>query len=201
MLFKRMPPRKRYTYSIFEFNKSVIFYGFFENNIPISFGDAMKLLNMNKSFRSLVAEAFKRVPFKHYMFGFTKINSEADKRNPFKIFFKNSPEFKNITADPEPFLQYFQDSKKKWTKFLNIGRDTLLLVPCPPKAQPNYEYYKSIGDYVENHSSKDFEEVLKNIGYIASRLKAPMYINTHGFGVHWLHIRIDTKPKYCTWFP
>jgi len=36
---------------------------------------------------------------------------------------------------------------------------------------------------------------------LEKNVDTPRWLNTHGLGVHYLHVRIDEKPKYYSDYP
>jgi len=186
--------------------KDIINYYFTLNNTPITFEHAMELLYKDNNFRNVLVNTFKNIPYEYYMFGMTKIKDASDYKKPFKLYIKPEPAFKNIEANPDAFKEKFIVQEHNWSLFLNISGDALLLVPNPPSKPKNkkeYSKYINIGSFVKNSSDAVINTMFKYIGehgldYI--KLKKPVYINTHGFGVPWLHIRFDSKPKYCYWY-
>lgn len=101
------------------------------------------------------------------------------------------------TANKKAFEEYFNTSKRI-VHFYNKDKSALLIVPkhlnnYPEKAyinisnflkySPKYQLYQLF-----NEISKDLCIELKNNKCI--------WLNTHGLGVYWLHIRLDTYPKY-----
>lgn len=80
--------------------------------------------------------------------------------------------------------------------FLNLGKDARLVIPTK---KSNKEIYNHFGKFLKFDQNQQVEAVFKKTGStVVNELeKHPnIWLNTAGLGVIWLHIRMDTKPKY-----
>ena len=111
------------------------------------------------------------------------------------------------------FQEHFDLCDKDVVTFSNLGGDAHLVVPCPP-AKPYSDFdrnnYRNIYGHLaafmklnpnmdQTHNfwiqvAKTFEE------QIQKRSKdSPMWLSTCGTGVYWLHVRLDSRPKYYSY--
>jgi hypothetical protein len=102
----------------------------------------------------------------------------------------------NIKQDYSSFIKHITKSINKYvTSFNNLSGDTILIIPIPKKNKD----FTTIKDFCDNASithqkafwkkvANEIENILKNNDKI--------YISTHGFGVYYFHLRLDTYPKY-----
>jgi hypothetical protein len=70
-----------------------------------------------------------------------------------------------------------------------------LIIPIPRKNK----VFTTLKDFIDNASETQQIEFWKHVAFcIQEMLKIvdKVYVNTHGLGVYYLHVRIDTKPKY-----
>jgi hypothetical protein len=114
-----------------------------------------------------------------------------------------SDRLEKITQYYDPFEEYFVKPKNKYvTSFLNLSKKSLLIVPVPPRDSRNANKtfnYTTIKDFIDNAPQKQQIAFWK---HVAKRVKEllkivdTVYINTHGLGVYYLHVRLDIKPKY-----
>jgi len=108
-------------------------------------------------------------------------------------------------ADHKPFEQYLINTKNRVVSFYNLKKDSLLIVPNIPSK--NYHSNSSIAPFIRNNEMVDvFLDLLSRVGCEMLKImhKKPdqtIWLNTHGKGVSWLHIRIDTTPKYISYTP
>jgi hypothetical protein len=94
-----------------------------------------------------------------------------------------------------PFKEHFDGYSDAVICFDNIGNNARLVVPCPMKRTTKYS---NLSEFIRNAPveqkrrlwRKTSEEIQKNLNH------KPIWVNTSGLGVSWLHLRIDTRPKY-----
>jgi hypothetical protein len=84
--------------------------------------------------------------------------------------------------------------------FENLGRDAQLIVPYPILTQNVYAHFASFIRGAPENQKHDLFMVLANS--LKSRIhQKPTWVSTSGLGVYWLHIRLDTSPKYYSYQP
>ena len=86
--------------------------------------------------------------------------------------------------------------------FNNIGGDATLVTPLPIRTTNGFLDFKCLSSFVENADHKTQTQLWK---VVAIRLSdqltdgRPRWLSTNGMGVHYLHIRIDSRPKYYSY--
>lgn len=89
------------------------------------------------------------------------------------------------------------DKKCDVISFKNLSGDSTLIVPCPD-ANKNYAHLslfnKNATDSKKLELWKKVAEEINNI--IENNKDQEIYLNTHGYRVPYLHVRIDPTPKY-----
>ena len=113
-------------------------------------------------------------------------------------------------------------------KFFNLGRDAFLISPCPNEgADSERRQAKSMNLFSSRNSAMikspnliisfaHFASFVRDKGASAQAdrfLRAtgeavlervgsqPLWVSTSGAGVYWLHLRLDSYPKYYTYAP
>ncbi|MCF6320084.1 MAG: hypothetical protein L3J83_12560 [Proteobacteria bacterium] len=79
---------------------------------------------------------------------------------------------------------------------MNLGKDTRLVIPTK---KTDKEIYNHMGRFIRLADEKQIVEVFKRVGQSTAKEieeQKLIWLNTAGLGVIWLHIRMDTKPKY-----
>jgi hypothetical protein len=131
----------------------------------------------------------------------------------FEITLVPYPEFSNLQPNYSPFKEKFDFScdssgvRKSVVTFLNLAGDSLLIVPCPV--------------FDEGGKPRDFGHLMKFVQLAEPRLMLELWrrvaeevvqwltahpgqrlwVSTSGLGVSWLHLRLDTRPKYYHYLP
>ena len=100
-------------------------------------------------------------------------------------------------ADPQSFSSFLQCAEGSVT-FANLGGDAQLIAPCP---QGPLERYGHIAAFVRGASAAEKAALWGLVGttltqVLSRRGTSPTWLNTEGSGVPWLHVRLDSVPKY-----
>jgi len=112
----------------------------------------------------------------------------------------NSPQLSKVSADPNPFQERFnsEPSDKAVIVFGNLGRDAELIVPRPVAAQNIYTHFASFIRNAPENQKHDLFTTMANL--LSNRINnKPTWVSMSGLGVYWLHIRLDTIPKYYSY--
>lgn len=84
--------------------------------------------------------------------------------------------------------------------FPNLGNDAVLIVPSPLKEQANYSGLAEFFVHAPAHQQYALFRILaREIRLKLSDQK--IWVSVAGGGVSWLHVRIDTSPKYYRYQP
>ena len=99
-----------------------------------------------------------------------------------------------MPPDPEPFSEYFRPDCEI-VSFESLGKDAWLVAPCPGGQGSNFSHLAS---FVATASEARQSALWSAVGTaLEKRISArPMWLSTAGGGVAWLHVRLDTRPKY-----
>lgn len=99
-----------------------------------------------------------------------------------------------VQPDSQTFSSYFKPASKA-VSFPNLGGDAQLIAPCPVS---DAKVYTHIGKFVRMAPESQLLEFWKTTAREMTSCigKEPKWLSTSGLGVFWLHVRIDSKPKY-----
>lgn len=173
-------------------NFSVMY--FYNNNIYITWSDVLNYWKTkNKHFNSLIRSGLLSIPYK-FMLKFIPLTYYSlDK--PFIIIAIYSDELP-INQNYTQYEKYFKFNDIKYTvDFWNLDNKTYLLCPYPKC----YKNFATIRDFLLNSSNTQLLEFWKKtslLAYYFLSLDKPIYINTHGKGVSYLHLRFDKIYKH-----
>ena len=104
-----------------------------------------------------------------------------------------------LTVNKKPFETYFNSANEEQVvAFDNLGGDARLVVPCPGKCNREYPH---IAVFIRTAPVEQVTAFWKKVGSeVISALSASnMWISTAGTGVAWLHVRLDSYPKYYSY--
>lgn len=96
--------------------------------------------------------------------------------------------------DPTAFAEHFTQSQSV-VAFPNLGRDAVLVVPCP---LADHSAYGHLAAFVRHAPGAQRDALWLAVGdAMAKRVgDRPVWLSTAGAGVSWLHVRLDDRSKY-----
>ena len=106
----------------------------------------------------------------------------------------NSSQLTGVSPDSTTFDSYFSPDSDTVT-FSNLGGDAQLVVPCPVAERSIYTH---IGSFVRSAPGHQINEFWRHVSkeMLDHVHQEPRWLSTSGLGVYWLHVRIDSVPKY-----
>jgi hypothetical protein len=145
------------------------------------------------AFREFWIESLWEVEFEAYCWECPPV-TDRNRSRPFECVFVSSSTLAEMPPEPEAFADYFGPLCQTAT-FENLGGDALLVVPCP--TEPDSEY-GHLAQFTRIAPPSRQSALWQAVGEaMASRVgDAPVWLSTAGHGVAWLHIRLDSRPKY-----
>lgn len=107
----------------------------------------------------------------------------------------------NPMGERKHFLSYFKDSTTRTIAFSNVGKDATLVVPVPGLETKKDDGYAHLGAFLKKGSVEQIVDFWKCAAQTIQKVcqengKKKVWVNTSGFGIPWLHLRIDSSPKY-----
>jgi hypothetical protein len=163
------------------------------NGTALTFADVIALWRNDAAFRVFWSQCLREVAFAAYCWECPPLTPRTVRR-PFECVLVDSPELVDADADPMPFAAHFR-LRKPVVVFDNLGRDAVLIAPCPTSA---YAEYAHLARFLATAEHAQIDALWKTLGETAAthRGEYSLWISTAGPGVAWLHIRLDRQPKY-----
>ena len=112
-----------------------------------------------------------------------------------------APVLARFGPERAPFEEYFRRAvSEDVIVFPNLGGDAILVVPCPQGPDAHYPHLAAFLRHADRRQVRALwrvtaEEILRRLG------TRPTWLSTAGGGVAWLHIRLDSRPKYYSHAP
>lgn len=158
----------------------------------VSFRQFIDLLQGDNTFRSFFIELLSEVSFRAYHWETPPVTANTEDQ-VFEFVVTRSP---GIDLPPSigPFAQYFTGDNPV-AVFDNLGGDAKLVAPAPTDPQKNYSH---ISAFTEQAPLEQQHAFWQRVGQAteAELSDQPLWLNTAGGGVSWLHVRLDSAPKY-----
>ena len=167
-------------------------YHLYQGGEQIHFKQFLSFLAKDKIFRSFFIELLQKVPFGAYHWE-TPPLSVSTAEQPFEFVVTHTPGI-DLPANVGPFAQYFKKDELV-AVFDNLGGDATLIAPAPADQQLNYSH---IGTFTKEAPEVQQHVFWQTVGQVTAEQVSdqPLWLNTAGGGVSWLHVRLDSSPKY-----
>ena len=159
-----------------------------------SFTDA---LTHDGSFRERLTRALASSPFDAFFWECNAVSASAASR-PFEMVLMDAPALGRMTPSSAAFAEYLgREAPESIRSFDNLGGDARRVVPTPLVGD---EAYPHLAAFVRNAPTEQVDALWLATGravseWLASKA-APMWLSTSGLGVAWVHVRLDSRPKY-----
>ena len=171
-----------------------------KDDAALSYRSVISLWQQDENFRDFYIGFLSSIEYIAYRWETPPLSLETIYQ-PFEFVLIESPEL-NIPLDADAFSDYFNDalSQKDITVFPNLAKDAWLVVPCPKVSVDVYSHlavFSKQAPVYQNHA------LWQRVGQVveAHLDTTPRWLNTAGGGVAWLHVRLDSRPKYYCYGP
>lgn len=171
-----------------------------QKHSQLSFRKLFKLLEDEIDFRqwysqTLVDFALEAFFWEHPPFSTETFDLDAE------FVLLSAPSLASIDPDPGPFASQFANQPDDDVLvFQNLGGDALLIVPRPVG---RLEAYPHLAAFLRHAPEAQVQALWQATARVVrENLSAtPRWLSTAGLGVSWLHLRLDTWPKYYRFAP
>lgn len=171
------------------------------NGMQIAYADAVAAWQGDTAFRSLFIAQLAATPFPAFFWETPPVTS-ASLSQPFEFVLVDSPGLAGRRAERRAFATQFENAEGRDSimAFQNLGGDAVLVVPCPIAEDSCYAH---IADFSRRAPETQQHLLWQRIGEtVAQRVGSrPLWVSTSGLGVIWLHVRLDSRPKYYSYEP
>lgn len=164
----------------------------YRDDQPLSFSHYFALLRDDPDFANWYTEQLATSPFTAIFWEHPPLgNSNIDTHAEFVLV--DAPMLDTLPPNPEAFRSYF--SEEAVVSFRNIGGDATLVAPSPIDASTNYAH---LAAFLRSASAQQVRSLWHRVAVavVDTLADGPMWLSTSGLGVAWLHVRLDSSPKY-----
>lgn len=168
-------------------------YCLLEAEQPLTYIATIELWQNSSEFRTFFCDLLSESSFRAYRWETPPVNQDSVHRQPFEFVLLNC-EMLERSVDTRAFSDYFS-AQDSIVAFDNIGGDAELVVPCPVGREHHYGHLAAfIREAPETQVHQLWQTVARSM---RNRLSdTPVWLSTAGMGVAWLHVRLDSRPKY-----
>ncbi len=164
----------------------------YQDDRALPFSDYFALLQGDSDFADWYTELLKGSPFAAFFWEHPPLdNSNIETHAEFVLV--DAQMLAGLQPNPRAFGSYY--SNDPVISFRNIGGDALLVAPCPNDASTQYAH---LAAFLRTAPVGQVQVLWQEVALsVAETLgDRPMWLSTSGLGVAWLHIRLDSTPKY-----
>lgn len=167
---------------------------------PLLRGEFVALLCVDQGFRTAFTDALLAVPFAAFRWETPPVGRDTE-HEAFEFVVVDTPYFDHRTTDERPYADQFDADDGPVVVFDNLGGDARLVVPTPtPEAATTHGH---LAAFLRGAPEEQIDALWRRTGEEAADLADDrlVWVNTHGGGVAWLHVRLDNRPKYYSHDP
>ncbi len=173
---------------------------FFAGARILTVAEVLNLWRTQTSFVACFCHALAKAPFDAFFFEMPPA-SVATQGRAFECVIADAPALRSVLPDCGAFAPHFENQpRENVAVFVNLARDALLIAPssCEPKAA-----YGHLAAFLRGAKVTHVHALWRAVGdaMLECIQDGPRWLSTSGLGVPWLHVRIDTRPKYYTHDP
>lgn len=167
----------------------------------LTYFDVLDLWQSDSDFRDYYTYLLADSPFAAYRWetpALTTINAAQ----PFQFVLLNSPGFSSRQTDQATYNSYFttEDTDYGVVSFDNLSGDATLVVPSP---RTDISAYGHLAAFIRQAPEKQIDAFWRIVSNtVQSKISHnPLWLSTAGGGAAWLHVRLDSRPKYYGYSP
>lgn len=115
----------------------------------------------------------------------------------FECVLIDAPSLYTASPQPQAFAEHFGNcsQSRAAVSFSNLGNDAMLVSPCPSVPATACVH---LAQFLRHAGDAEKVAFWRQVGMtVRERLgEQPLWLSTCGSGVYWLHVRLDSTPKY-----
>jgi hypothetical protein len=168
-------------------------YKIYEQEQQLTMLDWLELLKKSTDFIIFFVKILQENPFEAF-FWECPAHEVTTVSQPFEFVLVESKQLPKMKTNSKAFQTYFEVGREV-VVFDSLRGDAKLVVPTPIVEMNNYTH---LANFVRTAPTKQVLTFWSTVGkaYYNSIQEGKRWLSTSGLGVPWLHVRIDSRPKY-----
>ncbi len=169
--------------------------------VPLSYGEVLRLWRDDESFRRFFTATVCDSGFEAFFWETPPVTLSTLGR-PFEFVVVEGGALARLRPDPQPFSNHFAARPcPEVLSFPNLVGDATLVFPAP--VSPDHSCYTHLGNFLRAAPAGQVDRFWQVVAEAMRRSMStsPLWLSTAGMGVSWLHLRLDSRPKYYRYRP
>ncbi len=164
----------------------------YQNEEPLTFSVFFRLLQDDHDFAGWYTELLKSSPFTSYFWEHPPLTTSNFACGA-EFVMIDAPVLESMRPNTEAFRSHF--AGEDIVTFRNLGGDAMLIVPSPADSSPGHAH---LATFLHEAPDSQVRALWRSVGQTIckSLTDKPIWLSTSGLGIAWLHIRLDSSPKY-----
>jgi hypothetical protein len=174
-------------------------YRLLRDAAALSCAEVLDLWRQDAVFRDYFIGLLADAPFAAYRWE-TPAATRSSGAHAFEFVLLDSPELE-MPVDRQAFAGLFAAAgEEPVIGFPSLGGDAFLIAPCP---RAPAQVYGHLAAFLREGPQAQRHALWRAVGAaVQERLaERPLWLSTAGGGVAWLHVRLDSRPKYYRFLP
>ncbi|MDB6155607.1 MAG: hypothetical protein JWL90_4060 [Chthoniobacteraceae bacterium] len=163
---------------------------------PLRVSDVLQLWGSDETFRSFFSECVIDSGFDAFFWETPPITLSSLEM-PFEFVVVEGSSLGRLRPDPQPFSEHFSTgSGPSVLSFPNLRGDATLIVPAPIASDQTC--YIDLSRFLRTAPPQQVDLFWQAVAAaVQQRVStSPIWLSSAGMGVAWLHLRLDSHPKY-----
>ncbi len=167
-------------------------YTYRRDKSDLTYSDVLHQWQHDAEFRSFHIQTMQSIPFLAYRWETPPVSTQTSNR-PFEFVAIDAP-YLERPVRRQDFAEHFHKDDRV-ADFPNLGGNAWLIVPV---SEESSSVYTHLGSFTRLADATQQHALWQRVGLCmeAQCNENPLWLSTAGDGVAWLHVRIDTRPKY-----
>ena len=167
---------------------------------PLTFGDVIAGWRDDTGFRDLFIAELAATPYPAFFWELPDL-SPAAISSPFECVVIGSEALTDMRADPNDFAEHLKPAAPVVVSFPNLDGDAVLVVPRQISGLACYGHLAAFVREAPREQQHALFQILADETEKLLNAGRRFWISTSGLGVPWVHVRLDTYPKYYQYRP
>ena len=170
------------------------------NERPLTFEQVIAGWRDDTGFRDLFIAELAASPYPAFFWELPPLSPAAISK-PFECVVIRSEALADMRADPSDFAEHLSPAARIVVSFSNLGGDAVLIVPRRISGLDCYGHFAAFLREAPREQQHALFQILADETENLLNAGRRFWISTSGLGVPWVHVRLDTYPKYYQYRP